>query len=138
MLGRALDRALRIRQGPPGFFRPRTGHVALAGDPPSTANAQLVDERSIALGVLPSQILEEPPPLADEHQEPPARVVVFRVRLEVLREAVDALGQQRDLDLGGAGVLFVRPVLLDLALLTLESKRHGEVLLQSPRPRELI
>ena len=47
--------------------------------------------------------------------------------LEVLGEAVDALGQERDLDLGRAGVAFVHPELLDQALLPVDGKRHGKV-----------
>src|SRR5690242_7913497 len=56
------------------------------------------------------------------------------MRLEVLGEPVDALGQERDLDLGGPGVPFMRLELFDQALLAVESKRHREDLLQSPVP----
>src|SRR5690349_23603672 len=38
------------------------------------------------------------------HQQAPARVVVLRMRAEVLGELVDPLGEQGDLDLGRAGV----------------------------------
>src|SRR4029450_2885068 len=77
--------------------------------------------------VLSLQILEKPPALADQHQQSPARVMVLRMRLEMLREAVDALGQKRNLDLRGAGVPFVSPELLDQALLAVERKCHREV-----------
>src|SRR5262249_15979708 len=41
---------------------------------------------------------------ADEHQEPALRVKVLLVDLHVLRQMADALGEERDLHLGGAGV----------------------------------
>jgi len=43
----------------------------------------------------------------------PRRVVVLDMTTEVLGELVDALGEQRDLDLGGAGVVGGAPVLAD-------------------------
>ena len=45
------------------------------------------------------EVLEEAPALADEQQQAAARVVVVLVRLEVLGEVLDALGEEGDLDL---------------------------------------
>ena len=39
--------------------------------------------------------------------------MVLRVRLEVIGKLVDAFGQERDLDLGRAGVLVVNSIGLD-------------------------
>ena len=63
-----------------------------------------LDERAVALEVVALQVVEQPAALADEHQQAAARVVVLAVLAQVLGELVDARGQQRDLDLGGAGV----------------------------------
>ena len=108
--------------GAPGFFatedQPFDDLFRLAAD------AQLLDDRPVALRVLLPQILEEPAPLADQHQQAAPRVMVLRVGLEVLGEAVDTLGEERDLHLGGAGVTVVRTELLDQALLAVDSQRH--------------
>ncbi len=66
--------------------------------------AELANERAVALEVAALKIVQEPAPAPDEHQQPAARVVVLAVRAQVLGELVDPLGQQRDLDLGLAGV----------------------------------
>src|SRR5438093_6153122 len=62
-------------------------------------------------------------------------MVILRVLLEMVGQAVDALGQQRDLHLGRAGVALVGAELLDQTLLLVDSKRHAPPL-QSPRPGE--
>ena len=71
-------------------------------DPPenSLSDAQPFNELAVARSVLGLQIVEKPPALANELQKPRARVVVFLVRLEVFREVLDALGQERDLHFG--------------------------------------
>ena len=63
----------------------------------------------------------------DELQKTPTGVVVFRVRLEVLREVADALAEERDLNLGGAGVAVVGCELADELGLLLGLKRHFRV-----------
>src|SRR5213593_1577215 len=62
-------------------------------------------------------------------------MVILRVLLEMVGQAVDALGQQRDLHLGRTGVALVGAELLDQTLLLVDSKRHAPPL-QSPRPGE--
>src|SRR6187200_1762630 len=97
---------------------------------------ELLDEGPIALEVLALQVVEEPPPAADELQQPAPRVVVLRVRPEVLRQLVDAAREHRDLDLGRTGVLGVRPVLRDQLLLGFLGEGHGSPLwirLRDPR-----
>src|SRR5690606_37392725 len=63
-------------------------------------NAERGDDLAVPLDVVAAQVVEQAAALADELQETAARVVVLRVRLEVLREVGDALGEQRDLHLG--------------------------------------
>src|SRR5688572_20908035 len=109
--------------GPPGSHpsedQPVSLHdVLLASDP------ELLDDDAIPLGFPVSQILQQPSPLADEHQQATARVMVLRVALEMLGQAVDAFRQQRDLHLGRTGVALVGTELLDQALLAVERQRH--------------
>src|SRR5437899_2123113 len=111
------------RCGPPGSFRPRTSH-ALHHDSELSADTQLVDDGPVPSGILVLEIFQEPPPLPDQHQQAPARVMVLRVGLEVLGQSVDPLGQKRDLDLGRAGVALMGLELLDQALLAVDSQRH--------------
>ena len=72
------------------------------------AQAEALDQALVAFLVLPLDVVEEVPAVADELEKATARVVVLLVFLEVLGEVRDALGHQRDLDLGGPGVLLVR------------------------------
>src|SRR5882762_6723471 len=74
----------------------------------SLAQAELFDERAVALQVGALQIGQKAAPAADQHQQPAARVVVLALPAQVLGEVVDALGQQRDLHLRGARVPLAR------------------------------
>src|SRR5687767_8060485 len=79
------------------------------------------------------EIAEQAAPLADEHQQSPPGMVVLRMLLEVLREAVDPLGQERDLHLRRPGVALVSAVLLDQALLAVHGERHRAPPIATPR-----
>src|SRR5262245_16457659 len=70
----------------------------------SAAQPQALDQRLVAIGAGPPYVVEQPPALTHQPQQAAAGVVVLLVLLEVLREIVDPLGQQRDLDLRRAGV----------------------------------
>src|SRR5690242_3370302 len=74
---------------------------------------ELGDESAVALDVGVPQVVEQSPLLADQEKEAAARVMVLGVRLQVLGELPDASGGQRDLDLGGTGVLVCALVLRD-------------------------
>src|SRR3989449_9118561 len=77
------------------------------------AETELVDELPITLQVHALQVLQQAAALADHFQKAALPVVVLGVRPEVVGEAVDPLGEQRDLDRGGARVPVVLPVLPD-------------------------
>ena len=62
---------------------------------------------------------------ADEEEQATTAVVVVLVLTGVLGEVLDALGEQRDLHLGGAGVALGRGVLGDDLLLDVGAQRHG-------------
>src|SRR5439155_26591056 len=75
--------------------------------------AQARDERPVALDVLAPQVVQQPPAAPDHLQQAAPGVVVLLVRLQVLREVGDALGENGDLDLGRAGIGVAATVLLD-------------------------
>ena len=93
-------------------------------DPELPADAELVDNRPVPPRILILQIFQESPPLPDQHQQAPPRVVILRVGLEMLGQSVDALGEERDLHLGRSCVALVRLELLDQALLAVDSQRR--------------
>jgi len=78
----------------------------------------------IALDVLALEVVEQASTTADELEQTSARVVVFHVGLEVLCKRADAFTQQSDLDLGGPGVVFVLPMLIDQLGLPYAVERH--------------
>src|SRR5262245_38886406 len=100
----------------------------------SPTNAQPVQHSAVTLGIFPLEILDQPPPLADQHEQAPPRMMVLGVLLEVLRGSVDALAQDSDLNLRGPRVPLVRLELLDQVLLLLGGQRHWWASWQSPRP----
>ena len=88
--------------GSPGDSRRR---VLLAFNLP--AQAKLLDQRTVTADVLAGQVLQQTPTAAHEQQQPATAVVVVLVHREVLVQVVDSPGQQRDLDLGRAGVTLI-------------------------------
>src|SRR5262245_19456970 len=68
------------------------------------AEVEPLDEAAVLVRVLIAQVIEQLAPLAHQLEQPAPRVEILDVRLEMLGEAVDALGEERDLHLGRAGV----------------------------------
>ena len=77
------------------------------------ANPELCDDRAVALDVDLLEVVQQATALADELEKATAGVVVLLVDLEVLGEVADALREQRDLNLGRAGVGLAALVLGD-------------------------
>ncbi len=75
------------------------------------AKSQALDELLVLLRFRGLEIVEELAALVYELDQPAAGRVVALVRREVLAETVDALREERHLDLGGAGVGGIAPVL---------------------------
>ena len=69
-----------------------------------SAQAEVRDELAVTLEVARLVVVEQTTTLTDQLQQTATRVVVLLVLAQVLGEVVDALGEQRDLDLGGSGV----------------------------------
>jgi hypothetical protein len=72
---------------------------APSAGPALPAQAQFLDEVSVALHVSPLKVVQKPAALADELQKPSTRVVIFLVRPQVLGEIRNALREQRHLHL---------------------------------------
>src|SRR5262245_22702598 len=75
--------------------------------------AQLLDQFSVRLHILLLEVVQKSPAAPDQLEQAAPRVVVLRMRPEVLRELVDALREERDLDLGRARVGLRAPVAPD-------------------------
>src|SRR5476651_1496007 len=84
----------------------------------SATKPQALDELLVLLGLRGFQIVEVFAALVDELHQATTRGMVSLVRRKVTAQTVDALGQQRNLDFGRAGVprtsteLLENPVLL--------------------------
>ena len=68
------------------------------------ADAQAANQIGVALGVLALQVVQQAAALADQLEQAAARVMIFRVRLEVLGEIADAFAENGDLNFRRAGV----------------------------------
>src|SRR5947208_8669847 len=107
-LGRTPEWEL-LRAGP----RYRRGSSRFTYGAELSPDAELGDERAIALDVGVPQVVQQTPLLADQEKKAAARVVVLGVRLQVLGELPDPCGVKRDLDLGRSRVLVCAPVVRD-------------------------
>ena len=70
-------------------------------------DAELVDDRAIAIEVGLLEVVEEPTAAADELEQSAAAVMVLRVGPEVLGQVGDAVREERDLHLRRPGVTLV-------------------------------
>src|SRR5215469_7581218 len=106
---------LEARASRPGFRgRAPQKRLGRGGSRPHSLppDAQLGDERPIAPNVASHQVVQQPATLANQQQQTATRVMVLPVGLQVLREQLDALGEDGDLDLGRTRVGAVEAVLL--------------------------
>ena len=76
-------------------------------------DAKLGDDGAVALDVVLRHIVQQTAALADHLEQAHTAVIVLLVHLQVLGELIDALGEDGDLDLRGAGVALMGLVLLD-------------------------
>src|SRR5690606_11715567 len=102
--------------------------------PRSSTQPELRDQRPVALEVGALEVAQHAAALADEHQQAAARVVVLAVLFEVAGELVDPLGEQGDLDLGGAGVALAAAVLADQLALLFLGQAHVDLKKAAPFP----
>jgi hypothetical protein len=108
----------RVAHPNPAFCGVRVEKIS-PGTRPLLADAELGDHTFIALGIVFLEVVEQATPLADQHEKPAARTVVFLVRLEVLRQLANAFAEQRDLHLGTSGVGRMRAIAVNYGSLLL-------------------
>src|SRR5215469_10412869 len=70
-----------------------------------SADTQLVDETLVAIKISCVEIIEQTPAFTDQSQQTAARMMVFRVRLEMLSKLFDARREQRNLDFRRAAIV---------------------------------
>ncbi len=88
------------------------------------SDVQLLDDSAVTLDIDLLKVCEKVSSVTDHLEKSAAAVVVLVVSLEVLGESVDAIGKDRDLNLGRTGVALVGLVLVDDCLLFVFSD-HG-------------
>src|SRR6202035_1571981 len=103
------------------------GH-ALAPD------AKAFDQRLIPRLVLRLDVVEELPALRHKLEQTAARVIIFHMRLEMLGQIHDPLGQDRDLDLRRAGIARLQSIVFQQRLFALRRNRHRITSLKSSNP----
>src|SRR5574340_258511 len=74
---------------------------------------ETLNHTSIAFHVLVLHIVQESSPLADQFQEPSARMVILLMGLEVVRQILYPCAEEGNLDLRGSCILFVQPITID-------------------------
>src|SRR3954453_759160 len=72
----------------------------------SSTQAEALHDRAVALDLGLLEVVEKATTLPDQQKQATTAVVVVLVRLEVVGEVRDAVREQRDLHLRGAGVTF--------------------------------
>jgi hypothetical protein len=90
------------------------------------------DNSAIALDILVANVIQQIATLSDELQKPAPARKVFGVLLQVGRQLVDPLGEERDLDFRRSGVAFVQGVGLDNLCLTFFGYGHVPPFLSGP------
>src|SRR5438876_9887448 len=86
---------------------PERSHLSLA------AQSEVGDQLQVTIVLGAGQVIEQSAAIADHLEQAAARVVVMLVRAQVLGQRIDTPGQQCDLDVGGASVAIVEPVLFN-------------------------
>src|SRR5699024_7412453 len=94
-----------------------------------SAQTESLDQRTVALHVVLPQVAEETTAATDEQQQATTAVVVVLVVTRVLGQVGDALREEGDLHLRGAGVALARAVLGHDLLLDVSGQRHAGTLL---------
>src|SRR4051794_32166663 len=92
------------KRGAASGRRPRIGSRLLA-------DAELVDDRAVALEVRLLEVVQKAAATPDQLQEAATAVMVLRVRLEVLRQIGNSAREECDLHFWGAGIAVMRAIL---------------------------
>ena len=90
-----------------------------------TADAEALNEILVPLGAAALQVVQQTTPASDHRQQPSAGMMIFLVRLEVLRELEYTLAQDRNQNLWRTAVIFVCAVLLNYGFSDLGRQCHS-------------
>jgi hypothetical protein len=88
------------------------------------AETELGDDRPVSLDVVFGDIVEHSATSTNKHQETSPTVMVLLVGLQMIGEVVDAIGQQRNLDLRRACIAVVKGVIADRVGLRRKVRGH--------------
>src|SRR5665647_1553175 len=94
----------------------------------STANVMLFEQRLVTRLILPLDVVEQRTARRDHFQKTPARMIVLHVGFEMSGEVIDAFRQDRNLNLGRAGVAGLVGIRLDDFRFTFGGNRHRQTL----------
>jgi hypothetical protein len=83
------------------------------------AEAESLNNRFVALGIVFFEVVEQATALADKHEKTAARAMIFLVRFEVTRQLTNALAQQSDLYFRTARIGRMHAVLVNKGFLLL-------------------
>ena len=78
--------------------------------PSSLSDSKPLDDAAIARDVLPLEVIEKATTKSNHLQQATSRMVVLRVRLEVLGQVTDSFAQDRYLNLWGSGIGIMQPI----------------------------
>src|SRR5215475_15940230 len=98
----------------------------------SATDVVLFEQRLVTRLVLVLQVIEKGAARRHELQKATAGVIVLHVGLEMIGEVVDAFRQDRDLDLGRAGVAGFGGIGLDDFRFAFGGNRHRQILSLRP------
>ena len=82
--------------------RRRAGHVGARRG--SSSEAELLDQGAVPIDVFALEIIQQATALTHDLEKTASRMMILRVRPEMLLESRDPLRQERDLYLGRAGI----------------------------------
>src|SRR5438105_10900821 len=83
------------------------------------ADAELLNNGFVALGVVGFKVIEQAATLTHQHQKPAPGSMILLVRLKVLGQTANAFAQDGNLDFRAASVAFMRAVEADNLLFLL-------------------
>jgi hypothetical protein len=98
-----------------------------------STETETLNQGTVTVDVDALEVIKHTTTVTDHEQQTTTGVVIVLVLLQVLGQVGDTLAQQRDLDLGGTRVAFVRRVLGDDFLLFFSRKCHGILLMVAAR-----
>jgi hypothetical protein len=88
------------------------------------ADFKTPDDVQISLRIDLFQVIEQPPPATDHHQQTPPAGEILGVRPQVFRQLSDSGRENRNLDFGRSGIRVATPKIADQCLFSLFCNSH--------------